>query len=175
MRGRFKRRGGACLWRWRPSRGGSRDRRVTKRLGGLSPTSPETSGIGSRRWRAGAGTVPGADDGVRARAQWAGAGCSAARGDGISGSRTVRERESGRGEGHTPGEVRRRIKKWGPCLEGNLEGLQEWRVRGEIWRDMQNGGPFRGSAGVGFLPKPPNFGVEAHIEAPTGGWCCSGK
>jgi hypothetical protein len=22
--------------------------------------------------------------------------------------------------------------------------------------------------GVGFFPKPPNFGVEAHIEAPTG-------
>jgi hypothetical protein len=49
-----------------------------------------------------------------------------------------------------------------------MEGLQDWRVGGGIWRDMQNGGLFRGPAGVGFLHKPPNFGVEAHIEAPTG-------
>jgi hypothetical protein len=33
---------------------------------------------------------------------------------------------------------------------------------------MENGGPYRGPAGVGFSPKPLNFGVEAHVEAPTG-------
>jgi hypothetical protein len=33
---------------------------------------------------------------------------------------------------------------------------------------MQNGGPFRGPAGVDFCSQPLNFGVEAHIEAPTG-------
>jgi hypothetical protein len=33
---------------------------------------------------------------------------------------------------------------------------------------MQNGGLFRGSAGVVFLHKISNFGVEAHMEAPTG-------
>jgi hypothetical protein len=31
---------------------------------------------------------------------------------------------------------------------------------------MENGGPYRGPAGVGFSPKPLNFGVEAHVEAP---------
>jgi hypothetical protein len=31
---------------------------------------------------------------------------------------------------------------------------------------MENEGPYRGPVGVGFFPKPPNFGVEAHIEAP---------
>jgi hypothetical protein len=52
-------------------------------------------------------------------------------------------------------------------LEGDLEGLQEWRVRGGIWRGMQNEGLFRGPARVGFFSKPPNFEVDAHIEAPT--------
>jgi hypothetical protein len=36
-------------------------------------------------------------------------------------------------------------------LEGDLEGLQEWRLRGEIWRGMQNGGPFGGFAVVDFF------------------------
>jgi hypothetical protein len=27
-------------------------------------------------------------------------------------------------------------------LEGDLEALQEWRLRGEFWRGMQNGAPF---------------------------------
>jgi hypothetical protein len=36
-----------------------------------------------------------------------------------------------------------------------------------IWRSMENGGQNRGPAGVGFFPKPLNFGVEAHIDAPT--------
>jgi hypothetical protein len=31
---------------------------------------------------------------------------------------------------------------------------------------MQNGGLFRGPAGVRFFTEPPNFGVEAHMEAP---------
>jgi hypothetical protein len=44
-----------------------------------------------------------------------------------------------------------------------MEGLQEWRVGGEIWRGMQNGGPFEGPAGVDFFTKPLKFGVEAHI------------
>jgi hypothetical protein len=46
-----------------------------------------------------------------------------------------------------------------------MEGLEEWRFEGEIWRGMQNGGPFGGSAGDDFFTKPPNFGVEAHMEA----------
>jgi hypothetical protein len=34
---------------------------------------------------------------------------------------------------------------------------------------MQNGGLFRDHVGVGFFcTKPLNFGVEAHMEAPTG-------
>jgi hypothetical protein len=33
---------------------------------------------------------------------------------------------------------------------------------------MQNGGLFRGPAGVGFSTKPPNFGVEPHMEALAG-------
>jgi hypothetical protein len=42
-------------------------------------------------------------------------------------------------------------------LEGDLEGLQEWRVRGGIWRGMQNGGLFRGPAGDGFLHQTSKF------------------
>jgi hypothetical protein len=33
---------------------------------------------------------------------------------------------------------------------------------------MQNGGLFGDPAGVGFFTKPPNFGVEAHIEVLAG-------
>jgi hypothetical protein len=37
----------------------------------------------------------------------------------------------------------------------------------EIWRSMKNEGPYRGHVGVGFFfPKPPNFGVDAHIKTP---------
>jgi hypothetical protein len=53
-------------------------------------------------------------------------------------------------------------------LEGRVEGLQKWRLRGEIWRDMQNRGPFGGPAGVDFYIKPSNFGVETHMEVPNG-------
>jgi hypothetical protein len=53
-------------------------------------------------------------------------------------------------------------------LEEGLEGLQEWRLRGEIWRGMQNRAPFGGSVGVIFYTKPSNFGVEAHMEALAG-------
>jgi hypothetical protein len=49
-----------------------------------------------------------------------------------------------------------------------MEGLQKWRVGVRIWRSMENEGSYRGPAGVGFFLKPPNFGVEAHIETPTG-------
>jgi hypothetical protein len=49
-----------------------------------------------------------------------------------------------------------------------MEGLQKWRVRGGIWRGMQNGGLFGGPAGDGFFTKPPNFVVETHMEAPAG-------
>jgi hypothetical protein len=31
-----------------------------------------------------------------------------------------------------------------------MEGLQEWRVGEGIWRSMENGGPYRGPAGVVF-------------------------
>jgi hypothetical protein len=36
-------------------------------------------------------------------------------------------------------------------LEGEMESLQEWRVGGEIWRSMENRGPYRGSDGVVFF------------------------
>jgi hypothetical protein len=42
-------------------------------------------------------------------------------------------------------------------LEGEMEGLQEWRVGGGIWRGMQNRGLFRGSAGVVFLHRTSKF------------------
>jgi hypothetical protein len=38
-----------------------------------------------------------------------------------------------------------------------MEGLQEWRLRVEILRGMQNGGLFRGSAGDGFLHQTSKF------------------
>jgi hypothetical protein len=52
-------------------------------------------------------------------------------------------------------------------LEGDLEGLQEWRVGEGVWRSMQNGSVFRDPTGVKFYTKPLNFGVEARTEAPT--------
>jgi hypothetical protein len=65
-------------------------------------------------------------------------------------------------------EKEKNKKMVGPMFGGGMEGLQEWRVGVGIWKSMENGGPYRDPAGVGFFPKPPNFGVEAHIEAPTG-------
>jgi hypothetical protein len=38
-------------------------------------------------------------------------------------------------------------------LEGDLEALQEWRLRREIWRGLQNGGLFGGPTGVDFFYK----------------------
>jgi hypothetical protein len=45
----------------------------------------------------------------------------------------------------------------GPPLEGEMGGLQEWRVGGEIWRAMQNGGPFEGLTGVDFFHQTSKF------------------
>jgi hypothetical protein len=64
------------------------------------------------------------------------------------------------------GEGEKRKKWWGPRLEGK-------------WRASKIGGwegDFGGTckmevcleALLGFCTKPPNFRVEAHIEAPTG-------
>jgi hypothetical protein len=50
-------------------------------------------------------------------------------------------------------------------------GPQKCRFGGEIWRGMQNAGPFRGSTGIEFLHKSSNFGAETHIEAHAGGSC----
>jgi hypothetical protein len=65
-------------------------------------------------------------------------------------------------------EEKKNKKWWVPRLEGGMESLQEWRMGVGICRSMENGGPYRGPAGVVFFPKPLNFGVEARIEAPTG-------
>jgi hypothetical protein len=60
-----------------------------------------------------------------------------------------------------------KIKKWwGPRLEGDLEGLQEWRVRGGIWRVCKMEACLEALLEMDFCTKPPNFGVEAHMEAP---------
>jgi hypothetical protein len=39
---------------------------------------------------------------------------------------------------------------------------------------MQNGGPFRSRAGVGFFTKPLNFRVEVHMNTPArvAQWLC---
>jgi hypothetical protein len=52
-------------------------------------------------------------------------------------------------------------------LEVEMEGLQEWRVGGGIWRGMQNGDLFRGSARVGFLHKTSIFWSRGPY------WSCS--
>jgi hypothetical protein len=38
-----------------------------------------------------------------------------------------------------------------------MEGLQEWRVGVGIWRSMENGGPYKNPAGVGFFLKTSKF------------------
>jgi hypothetical protein len=60
---------------------------------------------------------------------------------------------------------KRKEKRWDLHFGGGVEGLQEWRLGGEIWRGVQNRGPFGGSAEVDFFASSPNFGVETHIEA----------
>jgi hypothetical protein len=53
-------------------------------------------------------------------------------------------------------------------LEGDLEGLQEWRLRGGIWRVCKMEACLEALLVMDFCTKPPNFGVEAHMEAPAG-------
>jgi hypothetical protein len=48
-----------------------------------------------------------------------------------------------------------------------MEGLQEWRVGVVIWRSMENGGPYRGSAGVDFFPKTFKFWSRGPYKGPT--------
>jgi hypothetical protein len=62
-------------------------------------------------------------------------------------------------------------KWWGPHLEGEMEGLQKWRVGGGIWRGMQNGGLFRGPAGDGFLHQTSKFWSRGPYGGPR--WRCS--
>jgi hypothetical protein len=52
-----------------------------------------------------------------------------------------------------------------------LEGLQEWRVGGGIWRGMQNGGGFEGPAGVEFLHLTSKFWSRGPYGGPH--WRCS--
>jgi hypothetical protein len=49
-----------------------------------------------------------------------------------------------------------------------MEGLQEWRLGGEIWRDMQNEGSFGSLTRFVFYIKPLNFGVEGPYGGLTG-------
>jgi hypothetical protein len=56
-------------------------------------------------------------------------------------------------------------------LEGGVEGLQEWRLGREIWRGLKNGGSFRGSVGVDFLPKTSKFWSRGPYRGPH--WSCS--
>jgi hypothetical protein len=66
---------------------------------------------------------------------------------------------------------RERKKWWDPRKEGDLKGLQEWRVGGEIWRGMQNGGGFGGPAGVEFLHLTSKFWSRGPYGGPH--WRCS--
>jgi hypothetical protein len=52
-----------------------------------------------------------------------------------------------------------------------MEGLQEWRLRGGIWRGMQNRGLFRGPAGDGFLHQTFKFWSRGPYGGPR--WRCS--
>jgi hypothetical protein len=47
-------------------------------------------------------------------------------------------------------EEKKNKKWWVPRLEGEMESLQEWRMGVGICRSMENGGPYRGPAGVVF-------------------------
>jgi hypothetical protein len=52
-----------------------------------------------------------------------------------------------------------------------MEGLQEWRVGGRIWRGMQNIGLFRGPAGVRFSTKTSKFWSRCPYGGPH--WSCA--
>jgi hypothetical protein len=51
-------------------------------------------------------------------------------------------------------------------LEGGVEGLQEWRLGGGIWRGLKNGGSFRGPAGVDFLHSTSKFWSRGPYGSP---------
>jgi hypothetical protein len=54
----------------------------------------------------------------------------------------------------------------GPAFGGGFGGPPRMEgERGDL-EGMQNGGLFRGLLEMDFCTKPPNFGVEAHMEAP---------
>jgi hypothetical protein len=49
-----------------------------------------------------------------------------------------------------------------------LEGLQEWRVRGGFGGVCKMEACLEALLEMDFCTKPPNFEVEAHMEAPAG-------
>jgi hypothetical protein len=64
---------------------------------------------------------------------------------------------------------KKKIKKVGPTfLEGGVEGLQEWRLGGEFGGTCKIEVHLEALLELCFYTKPPKFGVEAHMEAPTG-------
>jgi hypothetical protein len=83
------------------------------------------------------------------------------------------------GGGEAPGDEDekkgKKIKKWWvPRLEGGMEGLQEWRASRNGGCEGEFGGVCKMEAcleallEMDFCTKPPNFGVDAHMEAPAG-------
>jgi hypothetical protein len=77
-------------------------------------------------------------------------------------------RERNGGERRKIGKAK---KSGGSHIWRGMEGLQEWRLGEGIWRGMQNGGVFRGTAGVVFLHQTSKF----WSRGPYGGlhWRCS--
>jgi hypothetical protein len=69
---------------------------------------------------------------------------------------------------------KRKEKLWGPQVGGGMEGLQEWRASKNGGWEGEFGGVCKMEAcleallEMDFCTKPPNFGVEAHMEAPAG-------
>jgi hypothetical protein len=49
-----------------------------------------------------------------------------------------------------------------------MEGLQEWRVGGEFGGACKMEVCLEALLEMDFCTKPPNFGVDAHMEAPAG-------
>jgi hypothetical protein len=80
-----------------------------------------------------------------------GGGGSSGGGRGGDGGVRVVSRDRGR-------RWERKKESVGPTFGGEMEGLQEWRVGGGIWRGMQNG----------FLPKTSKFWSSGPYRGPTG-------
>jgi hypothetical protein len=66
------------------------------------------------------------------------------------------------------GDGKKRKKWWGPHLEGEWRASRNGGWEGEFGGVCKIEACLEALLEMNFYTKPPNFGVEAHMEAPAG-------